>query len=162
MKGVAVGIHVHRVQVEDRPDVVTEERQTQSVAGAEHDSVEVLGTLVGEGDGWASDIVVSGDQLYISGSYFKSNKPENPVYWILKEDGTKSMTQLPKDLKTDALASSIDVDGSNVYLGGFQRDEEDNYIASYWTVTGGQKTVTRIGTPGIDSEVYDIEFSCTK
>ena len=114
--------------------------------------------LLTKGDGWASDIVVSGDQLYISGSYFKSKKPENPVYWILKEDGTKSMTQLPKDLKTDALASSIDVDGSNLYLGGFQRDEEDNYIASYWKVIGGQKTVTRIGTPGIDSEVYDIDF----
>ena len=43
VEGVAVGVQVHRVEVDDRPNLVTEERQVQLEPGAEQNSVELLG-----------------------------------------------------------------------------------------------------------------------
>ena len=55
MEGVAVGVQVHRIEVEDRPDIVAEKRQVQVEAGAEHDPVELLGVPVGECHGRVRD-----------------------------------------------------------------------------------------------------------
>ena len=55
MEGVTVGVQVHRVEVGDRPDLVTQERQVQLEAGAEQNSVELLGMPVGEGHGLVLD-----------------------------------------------------------------------------------------------------------
>ena len=55
MEGVAVSVKVHRVEVEDRPDVLDQERQAEGEPGAEHDAVELLGMTVGEGHGRVRD-----------------------------------------------------------------------------------------------------------
>ena len=55
MKGVAVRVHVHRVEVEDRANVLAQKRQVQIEPRAEHNAVELLGTPVGEGHGSVRD-----------------------------------------------------------------------------------------------------------
>ncbi len=55
MEGVAVRVQVHRVEVDDRADVVAQKRQVQLEPGAEHNSVELLGMPVGEGHGRVRD-----------------------------------------------------------------------------------------------------------
>ena len=51
MEGVAVGVQVHRVEIDDRPDLVAQERQVQIETGAEHDPVELFGRAVCERHG---------------------------------------------------------------------------------------------------------------
>ena len=48
MEGVAVGIQMDGIDVDDRPDLVTQKRQVQFEPGAEQDPVEVCGRSVGE------------------------------------------------------------------------------------------------------------------
>ncbi len=55
MKGIAVGVQMYRVEVDDRPRLFTEERQAQFEAGAEQDPVELLGMTAVEGHGRAID-----------------------------------------------------------------------------------------------------------
>jgi hypothetical protein len=55
MEGVAVGVQMHRVKVEDRPFVLGEERQAQIKPGAQHDPVELLCGTVGERHGRLRD-----------------------------------------------------------------------------------------------------------
>ena len=55
VEGVAVGVEVHRVEVDDRPDVVAQERQVELESGAEQDPVELVGGAVGEGHRRAVD-----------------------------------------------------------------------------------------------------------
>ncbi len=55
MEGVAVGVQVHRVDADRRPDVVAQERQVELEAGAEQNPVELFSVSVGEGHGVALD-----------------------------------------------------------------------------------------------------------
>jgi hypothetical protein len=55
MKGVAVRVQVHRVEVEDRANVLAQKRQVQVEPGAEHNSVELLGIPVYKGHGRVRD-----------------------------------------------------------------------------------------------------------
>ena len=48
MEGVAVGIQMDGIDVDDRPDLVAQKRQVEFEPGAEQDPVEVCGRSVGE------------------------------------------------------------------------------------------------------------------
>ena len=48
MEGVAVGVQVHRVEADQRSNIVIQERQVKLESGAEQDAVELFGGSVGE------------------------------------------------------------------------------------------------------------------
>jgi hypothetical protein len=100
----------------------------------------------------------SGGTVYVVGYYYDGAKEmEIPCYWAGTETGT-TRTDLAGDDTNNAVAFSIAVSGSTVYIAGIYYDGT-KAIPCYWTVTGTGTARTDLDGGANDAIAFSIAVS---
>ena len=85
--------------------------------------------------GFAEDIAIRNDTVFVSGSYDLSDGPERPCLWT---NGEFEDLELPEGMENSAKASRIAVVGSDIYVSGYYVEtvgsgtEDDVGKICYW------------------------------
>jgi hypothetical protein len=89
--------------------------------------------------------------VYISGGTLAGGTTYNAGYWIYHRNWTSSWISLVDD-NNGSFANSIVLDGSDIYIGGYWKNDESKEVAGYWF--NGVWTPLSDGTT--DARVYSM------